>query len=371
MFGACLGPERLKPVGTSARRGGCPYGAAGRFLAIDCLAIYRGAGRGCSRSGMLLRRIPGGGRGLSTRSSLATIPMPCPRMERDVWVTNLSEGTVSEIEASSGTVIRTIAVGESPISVSSDGSHVWVLNGGPENTVSEIEASSGTVIRTIPVGSDAYGLSSDGTDVWVTHPPTELVTEIEASSGTVIRRSRSTAGHMASPRTEHMCGSANPEEDTATELEVASGTVLRTIPVGREPEGVSADGTHVWVANYAEAPEGTVSEIEASTGTVIRTIPAGRGANQVSSDGTMSGSRPTLTTRSPRSKRRLAPSSTRSTSAMNLMACHRTVRTSGSRTTANIQSVRFCRTRLALDATPTKRRSGFHRVSQTHQQSRR
>jgi YVTN family beta-propeller protein len=63
-----------------------------------------------------------------------------------VWVTNADEGegrTVSEIEPSSGTVIATIPVGSFPEGVSSDGTHVWVTNPG-EGTVSEIEASSGT-----------------------------------------------------------------------------------------------------------------------------------------------------------------------------------------------------------------------------------
>src|ERR1700693_4176269 len=63
-------------------------------------------------------------------------------------------------------VIRTIHVGSIPRGVSSDGTHVWVANGG-EETVSEIKASSGTVIRTIHVGGWADGVSSDGTHVWV------------------------------------------------------------------------------------------------------------------------------------------------------------------------------------------------------------
>jgi YVTN family beta-propeller protein len=63
----------------------------------------------------------------------------------------------------------------------------------------------------------------------------------------------------------------------------AAGEDVHTIHVGKDPYGVSSDGTHVWVANNGE---GTVSEIEASSGTVIRTIPVGPGPYGVSSDGT-------------------------------------------------------------------------------------
>jgi YVTN family beta-propeller protein len=75
---------------------------------------------------------------------------------------------------------------------------------------------------------------------------------------------------------------ANATEDTVSEIEASSGTVIRTIPVGSYPTGVSSDGTHVWVTNE----DNTVSEIEASSGTVIRTIPVGHEPNGVSSDGT-------------------------------------------------------------------------------------
>jgi len=203
-----------------------------------------------------------------------------------VWVANTLEETVSEIEASSGTVIRTIHVGYGPYGVSSDGTHVWVTNL-YEGTVSEIEASSGTVIRTIHVGSFPGGVSSDGTHVWVTNEGQGTVSEIEASSGAVIRTVP--VGGFAGPWGVSSDGThvwvANSKEDTVSEIEASSGTVIATIHVGNEPHGVSSDGTHVWVANY-----GTVSEIEASSGAVIHTIPVGRDAGEdfffVSSDGT-------------------------------------------------------------------------------------
>ncbi len=159
-----------------------------------------------------------------------------------------NENTVSEIEASSGTVIRTIPVGSNPRGVSSDGTHVWVTNEA-EVTVSEIEASSGEVIRTIPVGDHPDGVSSDGTHVWVTNAYTETVSEIEASSGD---------SHPHDPRRRPPLWRVfgwntrlghERTKDTVSEIEASSGKVIRTIPVGAEPRGVSSDGTHVWVTN--------------------------------------------------------------------------------------------------------------------------
>ncbi|MGO9790092.1 MAG: hypothetical protein ACLP8S_11570, partial [Solirubrobacteraceae bacterium] len=104
------------------------------------------------------------------------------------WVANYDGDTVSEIDASTGTVVNTIPVGFGPFGVSSDGTHVWVTNPndsegcGPDGTVSEIDASTGMVVNTIPVGSCAVGVSSDGTDVWVANDGDDTVSEIQISS---------------------------------------------------------------------------------------------------------------------------------------------------------------------------------------------
>ena len=119
--------------------------------------------------------------------------------------------------------------------MSSDGTHVWVTNP-DEDTVSEIEASSGTVIRTIPVGNEPAGVSSDGTHVWVTNEGGSTVSEIEASSGTVIRTI-----HVGGKLPHRRVFGWNPRlghehsEDTVSEIEASSGTVIRTIPVGNAP----------------------------------------------------------------------------------------------------------------------------------------
>ena len=84
---------------------------------------------------------------------------------------------VSEIEAATGNVIRTIAVGKLPTGVSSDGTDVWVTNY-EEETVSEIEATTGTVIGTIKVGAVPEAVSSDGTHAWVANFLSGTVSEI-------------------------------------------------------------------------------------------------------------------------------------------------------------------------------------------------
>ena len=128
-----------------------------------------------------------------------------------VWVANDASHTVSEIDAASGTVVNTIKLptvsdgsSNDPWAVSSDGTDVWVLNETdlPVNhtqefggSVIEIDAASGTVVKTIPVGDEPTDISSDGTHVWATSAPRTpkgawargTVSEIDASTGTVVK----------------------------------------------------------------------------------------------------------------------------------------------------------------------------------------
>ena len=72
-----------------------------------------------------------------------------PRLGRELRTTVRSVRSTRRA-ARSSTRSRSAAT---PTGVSSDGTHVWVANGG-DGTVSEIDASTGTVVSTIPVGSD-------------------------------------------------------------------------------------------------------------------------------------------------------------------------------------------------------------------------
>jgi YVTN family beta-propeller protein len=208
-----------------------------------------------------------------------------------VWVANEGDGTVTEIDASTGVVVQTITVGADPSAVSSDGTHVWVVGVG----VTELDASTGALVQTIPISGSA--ISSDGTHVWVAQAvgctdnnnPNGTVSELDASTGALVQTI--TVGAcpfgVSSDGTHVWVANRNDgNSGTVSELNAPTGAVVRTITVGDGPVGISSDGTHVWVANF---DDGTVSELDASTGGVVQTIPDEMpygGPGQVSSDGT-------------------------------------------------------------------------------------
>ncbi len=115
-----------------------------------------------------------------------------------VWVTNfgtfLDPGhSVTEINASTGLVTGSTITGPTPTSVALDGSHVWVQNWG-NGTVTELNETDSSVVRSIgsPV-SNPYGIetsasiSSDGTHVWAANYWNNTVSELDASDGSAIQ----------------------------------------------------------------------------------------------------------------------------------------------------------------------------------------
>ncbi|MBT5850514.1 MAG: hypothetical protein HOH36_08780, partial [Acidimicrobiaceae bacterium] len=67
-----------------------------------------------------------------------------------IWVTNFNGGTVSKIVAATGVVAATIGVGDGPVGVAFDGTHIWTANY-IDDTVSKIAAATGVVADTISV----------------------------------------------------------------------------------------------------------------------------------------------------------------------------------------------------------------------------
>ena len=216
-----------------------------------------------------------------------------------VWVANSHANTVTEIDASNGKVVNAaIKVGKAPAGIASNGTHVWVANSG-DNTVSEIEASSGNVIRTLNVGKEPTSVSIRGSEVWVANAGSNNVSEIleyvneeEEVVAEVIR----TIGVGSKPISVDWDGSAvwvaNAGSNNVSQIvryieineeeEEILVTEVHTIGVGSTPVALSSDGTDVWVAN---AGGESVSEISVSSAKVVNTIKVPGFPAGISSDG--------------------------------------------------------------------------------------
>ena len=150
----------------------------------------------------------------------------------ELWVTGDGFGHVTELNASTGAVIRVVSSldfdFDTPDTIAADGPDIWVANqngNSGKDSVTELDAATGKILRTIPYDAlpDPGFIYADGAHIWV------------ASSND---------GDSSGPA---VCGSV-------TELDADTGAVLRVLEGGRygfdDPLAIVANGTNVWVANW-------------------------------------------------------------------------------------------------------------------------
>ena len=219
-----------------------------------------------------------------------------------LWITNQGGDSVTEVNASDGSWVRTLSGGNYgfnvPYDIAFDGSHVWITNAGGRS-VTEVNASDGSWVRTLSGGSYAfnspYALAFDGSHLWVTNYYGNSVTEVNASDGSWVRTVSGGSYGFRGPSGIVIDGShawvANAGGNSVTELNTSNGSWVRTVSGGSygfgNPVGIASDGVHMWVTNQGAS---SLTEMNASDGSWVRTLSSGtygfNGPLGVSFDGT-------------------------------------------------------------------------------------
>ncbi len=211
------------------------------------------------------------------------------------YITSSCDNTVFVIDVAVDIVSDTI-IGSSTsygISVSPDGSKIYVANYTASGTLSVINTATNTVSATITVGSEPYGVSvsPDGSKVYVTNQFANSVSVINTATNIVtatIAVGSFPNGISVSPDGSKVyVGNCNNGHGNGTisVINSTTNTVTATIAVDSIPEGISVspDGSKVYVANCGNNGSGnTVSVINTATNTVTATIPVGAGPHGIS-----------------------------------------------------------------------------------------
>lgn len=246
------------------------------------------------------------------------------------YVANNAANTVSVINTSTGTLVKTIAVGTLPyaVAVNQAGTFAYVTNSG-SNTVSVISTTTNTVAATIPLtglsspadlaltpnGKTAYVSCSSNSvaiintaaktfkTIAVTNPVGLAVTPtgaflyvVSSGPGNVLVISTLTnavvatipvgtnipVGVVISPdgTTAYV---TNYNANTVTVIQTGNNVVSNTINVSAGPfhEAVSPDGHWLYVANYHAGSGNLVTVIDTSTQMVAGTVVVGTGPSGV------------------------------------------------------------------------------------------
>ena len=105
-----------------------------------------------------------------------------------VWITGVESSVLTAVDADSGKVLESVAVGLKPRFLAAGGGYIWTLNQG-DGTVSRVNERNRKVTATIRVGIPGAGgdIGYGGESVWPTVFGVPL-TRVDASTNKVIRQ---------------------------------------------------------------------------------------------------------------------------------------------------------------------------------------
>jgi serine/threonine-protein kinase len=208
-----------------------------------------------------------------------------------IWVANSAGNSVTELNASTGSVIR-ILDGASyqfdyPISFAPDGADLWVVNAFG-NSMTELNVGTGSLVRIVKGTSYGFNnpeaVTADGTHIWVGNdglvngsPEGNSVTELNASDGSLVRVVKGAPDEFGSPAAMAAAGNhiwvGNYDGTTMAELNASDGSLVRMLEGPsygfNEPHSFAYDGTNLWVAN---PNGGSVTELNPDDGSLVRVL---------------------------------------------------------------------------------------------------
>ena len=196
------------------------------------------------------------------------------------WIADSRRGEAVRVDADLGTVADSVRLptttetgllsGTRRAAVLSGGS-LWVAST-PLAAVLRVDARKRRKTDLIDVGNDPAGLAVTDGAVWVADSTDNTVHRIAASTGAVTDTIPLGNGPGPIAAGEGAVWVANSRDDTVSRIDPATRSPEAEIPVGRLPSGIAVGAGSVWVANSLS---GTVSRIDPRTNRVTETIDLG------------------------------------------------------------------------------------------------
>ncbi len=185
------------------------------------------------------------------------------------FVTDDRRDLLVKFSPSDGRVEGSVHLAGRPVDLVLDGGHLWVADM-VDNQVVEVEAGTLAVVRSVPVATAPSGLAVLDGAVWVTSVSGNTLTPVDAASGvagTPIAVPSGAVRIAAGFGALWVTGST----DRLTRIvpsPTGGGTPRQsTVTVGRGPIGVATGAGAVWVAN---APGESVSKVDPTSLDVVQ-----------------------------------------------------------------------------------------------------
>jgi YVTN family beta-propeller protein len=205
-----------------------------------------------------------------------------------VWVANFADGTVSKIDPH-GSQVTTIRVNGLPVSLAVGGDVVLVTTAPPANALTLIRAQAGSVYDSIPLHAATAAATSlveaGPAGIWVADKERWTIRRVDPAGGTDFRvraaerlplRNGEVNGLAVGRNAVWVVG--NYEDRRLWRLDPRTAGIVATIPLSIAPRRVAVGEGAVWVTGEIE---NAVLRIDPRENRVVARIPVGRGGSGI------------------------------------------------------------------------------------------
>jgi YVTN family beta-propeller protein len=184
---------------------------------------------------------------------------------RSVWIASTDSGVVTRFSPHTLSVTARIPVGDSPVWLTADSKHMWVLNREDDTLMPIAPLRDQVSGRPIRVGDDPTAVAWGHRALWVTNTGDDTLSRVDPRGRKVVETIEVGDHPTGMAITGDSVWVANFEDDNIQRVEIATNRVTATIPVGDGPNYPRA-GRSVWVPNSLD---GTISQIDPRTNRVV------------------------------------------------------------------------------------------------------
>jgi YVTN family beta-propeller protein len=187
-----------------------------------------------------------------------------------VWVANVDDGSVSEIDPRTNQLVQTISVGKGPSGIAVGGGFVWVANY-LGRSISQIDPQTSQVVHVISLAGRPSGVAFGQGALWVADASDRSVLRIDPAADKPGKPISVDAGATAIAFGFGSLWVAGQDAGSITRVDPSSGNT-QPINVGNGPTAIAVGVGSVWVAN---STDGTVSRIDPASNGQAAVIPVG------------------------------------------------------------------------------------------------
>ncbi len=190
-----------------------------------------------------------------------------------VWVTSSRAGVITQLDAKTNEVGRTIAVAKPCSGLLFAFGSLWIPSCG-DHTLVRADPATGAIVARVAAGpaDSEGGVTAGAGSVWLVTDAKGTLTRVDAASNSVQTTIAIPSGSYNPLFADGYVWVSSHDHDALIKVDPAANKVVATIAIGKGPRFLTYGAGSVWTLNQHD---GTISRVDTASGKLVATIDAG------------------------------------------------------------------------------------------------